>query len=439
MVEARASPGASYVKASTPEGAEIPRHEQRSRDAVRLLLEEPRDGLAGTDASRRHPGSACVAALAHGRTEEGGAVRSHEPVHRVLLGNRHLGLDLHPPARDARAHERALRPAERPHRDDPLVSPRHPERMLDPPRLADGRRGGDHRERDGRVGHERRAGERRAERARERARIDATENGDGRVGLGLGAGSPEETKGARRRTERAPGEAASARRRALVVDEQVTRGEERGREPRDVRPHRCHHAEPRRVRPVPGELQVGVEVQDPGYAGSHASSRSRNASGKPARSARRALQRVTSHQHRREGRRERSAPRVERQVARELDEPPDAEAHVGNLLEPHELLDPCPLLVARGRETGRQTRASARGSRSRNRAPSWRRRTAGPGRAGTRSQNQSRTAKSPPRDPSRRDVPRVQPHVAHLVERDPDEAGAELRGRSRERPAGPRP
>ncbi len=37
----------------------------------------------------------------------------------------------------------------------------------------------------------------------------------------------------------------------------------------------------------------------------------------------------------------------------------------------------------------------------------------------------------------RRDVPRVQPHVAHLVERDPDEAGAELRGRSRKGEQGP--
>ena len=95
--------------------------------------------------------------------------------------------------------------------------------------------------------------------------------------LGCGSGSaPARTSVATRagrRAERATDEAARGERRRRLVDEHVVRPEQRRREQRRPRPHRLAHAPLRRVRVPRGELEVRVEVQDPGKSsGCHASS-----------------------------------------------------------------------------------------------------------------------------------------------------------------------
>ena len=66
------------------------------------------------------------------------------------------------------------------------------------------RLGPEHRASDLQVGHEGRTGQRGAERAREGTRVHAAQDVDGRMRLGLRARSPQDREGARGGTERAP-------------------------------------------------------------------------------------------------------------------------------------------------------------------------------------------------------------------------------------------
>src|ERR1019366_5081717 len=231
--------------------------------------------------------------LLHDGAERERASGAEEPVNREFSHDGHIGLDLHAAFREARAHEGQILLGYGGGGDDALTAAGHAEVPFHPPRLREfgRRRSAEERARLALVGDEYGTRQRGPQRRGERARIHAQEHLPRGVGLGLRARATEESKRTRRGTERSAHEPARAERRGGLAEENViVGGEERRRQLRREPAHRVHDTALRRISPERdggsrrdrGELQIGVEVQNPGESGCHASSSPRNRSLCPA-------------------------------------------------------------------------------------------------------------------------------------------------------------
>ncbi|MEO7096968.1 MAG: hypothetical protein ABI175_27160 [Polyangiales bacterium] len=207
-LQARSTVAIAVGERVEPEGAEVALRRERARDPM-ALVEQSLGGVAergpvGHELARR-PRPASVAALVHEGAERERRVLRDHAVQRQLFDDRDVGLDLCAALVDRGAHEGPIARRRRAGCDHALTSTRHAEGSLHAPRVAHRRRRSELCLGARVLAHERGAGQRRAERGTERARVDAAEHELRRARLRLGAGATKQPQRSRRRTEGAPG------------------------------------------------------------------------------------------------------------------------------------------------------------------------------------------------------------------------------------------